>query len=262
MQQQRIRLLDSVDNAGQGRGVHGRNSKSSTCLTRQSIGKIGLYCWLGHNGLSLLIRSFAMRLFGPKDVDKTALRRARIAILGYGSQGRAHALNLKDSGFDVVVGVRKGDSWNQAKKDGLDRDDAGRRREGREARRHPGARHHAEGAVRRDQGCDPEGRDAAVRARLQHPLQADQAAQGSGRGADRAQGPGRPRASPVPAGSWRAGADRRGAGPAARPPSTSRWPMPMASAAPAAACCRPPSRKRPRRICSASRSCCAAAPRT
>jgi ketol-acid reductoisomerase len=60
-----------------------------------------------------------MRLYGPKDVDKTALRRARIAILGYGSQGRAHALNLKDSGFDVVVGVRKGDSYNQAKRDGL-----------------------------------------------------------------------------------------------------------------------------------------------
>lgn len=60
-----------------------------------------------------------MRLYGPKDVDKSALRRARIAILGYGSQGRAHALNLKDSGFDVVVGVRKGDSWKQAKRDGL-----------------------------------------------------------------------------------------------------------------------------------------------
>jgi ketol-acid reductoisomerase len=61
-----------------------------------------------------------MRLYGPKDVNKKALRKAKIAILGYGSQGRAHALNLKDSGYDVVVGVRKnGPSWKQAKKDGL-----------------------------------------------------------------------------------------------------------------------------------------------
>ena len=60
-----------------------------------------------------------MRLYGPKDVDKKALRKAKVAVLGYGSQGRAHALNLKDSGFDVVVGVRKGKSFKQAKKDGL-----------------------------------------------------------------------------------------------------------------------------------------------
>src|ERR1700728_5414277 len=60
-----------------------------------------------------------MRLYSQKDVDKKALRGARIAVLGYGSQGRAHALNLRDSGYDVVVGVRKGASWNKAKKDGL-----------------------------------------------------------------------------------------------------------------------------------------------
>jgi ketol-acid reductoisomerase len=60
-----------------------------------------------------------MRLYSQKDVDKKALKGARIAILGYGSQGRAHALNLSDSGFDVVVGVRKGASWKKAKKDGL-----------------------------------------------------------------------------------------------------------------------------------------------
>ncbi|HEV7985333.1 MAG TPA: ketol-acid reductoisomerase [Steroidobacteraceae bacterium] len=61
-----------------------------------------------------------MHLYGRKDVDKKALKGARIAVLGYGSQGRAHALNLKDSGFDVVVGVRKsGDSWKKAKRDGL-----------------------------------------------------------------------------------------------------------------------------------------------
>jgi ketol-acid reductoisomerase len=61
-----------------------------------------------------------MQIYSQKDVNKKALKGARIAILGYGSQGRAHALNLKDSGFDVVVGVRKsGASWNRAKKDGL-----------------------------------------------------------------------------------------------------------------------------------------------
>ncbi|HVC30407.1 MAG TPA: NAD(P)-binding domain-containing protein, partial [Steroidobacteraceae bacterium] len=62
-----------------------------------------------------------MKLYSQKDVDKKALRGARIAVLGYGSQGRAHALNLKDSGFDVVVGVRKGGAgWKKAKKDGLE----------------------------------------------------------------------------------------------------------------------------------------------
>jgi len=66
------------------------------------------------------VGSSLMKLYGQKDVDKKALRGARIAILGYGSQGRAHALNLKDSGFDVVVGVRKGgNGWKKAKREGL-----------------------------------------------------------------------------------------------------------------------------------------------
>ncbi|MGH8178291.1 MAG: ketol-acid reductoisomerase [Steroidobacter sp.] len=61
-----------------------------------------------------------MQIYSQKDVNKKALKGARIAILGYGSQGRAHALNLKDSGFDVTVGVRRsGASWAKAKKDGL-----------------------------------------------------------------------------------------------------------------------------------------------
>lgn len=61
-----------------------------------------------------------MHLYSRKDVDKKALKGARIAVLGYGSQGRAHALNLKDSGFNVVVGLRKtGASWKRAKRDGL-----------------------------------------------------------------------------------------------------------------------------------------------
>jgi len=62
-----------------------------------------------------------MHLYGRKDVDKKALKGARIAVLGYGSQGRAHALNLKDSGFNVVVGARKsGASWRKARRDGLE----------------------------------------------------------------------------------------------------------------------------------------------
>lgn len=48
------------------------------------------------------------------------LGNARIAILGYGSQGRAHANNLRDSGLDVVVGLRKdGPSWVRAKSEGF-----------------------------------------------------------------------------------------------------------------------------------------------
>src|SRR5512136_574138 len=61
-----------------------------------------------------------MRIYSAKDVDQKALRGATIAILGYGSQGRAHALNLKDSGYDVIVGLRRGGaSWKKAQKDGL-----------------------------------------------------------------------------------------------------------------------------------------------
>jgi len=49
-----------------------------------------------------------------------ALKQSRIAVLGYGSQGRAHALNLRDSGLDVIVGVREGGpSWTKAQADGL-----------------------------------------------------------------------------------------------------------------------------------------------
>jgi ketol-acid reductoisomerase len=49
-----------------------------------------------------------------------ALAGKRLAVLGYGSQGRAHSLNLKDSGFDVTVGLRKdSSSWSRAEADGL-----------------------------------------------------------------------------------------------------------------------------------------------
>ncbi len=62
-----------------------------------------------------------MQMYSEADVDTSILNNKRIAVLGYGSQGRAHALNLKDSGHDVVVGLRKGGpSWSKAEADGLD----------------------------------------------------------------------------------------------------------------------------------------------
>ncbi len=61
-----------------------------------------------------------MQMYSESDVDTACLEGKRIAILGYGSQGRAHALNLKDSGFDVVVGLRSsGASWPRAEADGF-----------------------------------------------------------------------------------------------------------------------------------------------
>ena len=62
-----------------------------------------------------------MQIYSESDVNVEKLAGKRIAVLGYGSQGRAHALNLKDSGFEVVVGLRPdGASWAKAQADGLE----------------------------------------------------------------------------------------------------------------------------------------------
>ncbi|MGC9128903.1 MAG: ketol-acid reductoisomerase, partial [Acidithiobacillus sp.] len=47
-----------------------------------------------------------MKVFYDNDADLALIQKKKVAILGYGSQGHAHALNLKDSGVDVVVGLR------------------------------------------------------------------------------------------------------------------------------------------------------------
>ncbi len=60
------------------------------------------------------------QLFYDTDADLSLLNNKTIAIIGYGSQGHAHALNLKDSGMDVIVGLYKGSkSENKAISDGL-----------------------------------------------------------------------------------------------------------------------------------------------
>ena len=61
-----------------------------------------------------------MQLFVESDVDPAALRGEKIAVLGYGSQGRAHAMNLRDSGYDVVIGLRPdGKTTPKAQRDGF-----------------------------------------------------------------------------------------------------------------------------------------------
>ena len=61
-----------------------------------------------------------MQIFSERDVNKAQLESRKITILGFGSQGRAHAMNLKDSGLNVVVGLRRnGSSWDKAIDDGL-----------------------------------------------------------------------------------------------------------------------------------------------
>ncbi len=61
-----------------------------------------------------------MRMFHDDDVSMAPLEDKKVAIVGYGIQGRAHALNLRDSGVDVVVGAREGrPSWKRAEEDGF-----------------------------------------------------------------------------------------------------------------------------------------------
>ena len=60
------------------------------------------------------------KMYYEKDCDLNVLKRKKIAIIGYGSQGHAYALNLKDSDFDVCVGLRDGSKRiEEAKKAGL-----------------------------------------------------------------------------------------------------------------------------------------------
>ena len=59
------------------------------------------------------------KMYYEKDCDLSVLSGKKIAIVGYGSQGHAHAQNLRDSGCDVIVGLRQGKSWKKASEDGF-----------------------------------------------------------------------------------------------------------------------------------------------
>ena len=63
----------------------------------------------------------AARIFYQEDCNLSLLEGKKIAIIGYGSQGHAHALNLKDSGCHVIIGLYEGSkSWAKAEAQGFD----------------------------------------------------------------------------------------------------------------------------------------------
>jgi len=62
----------------------------------------------------------SLPIYYDKDCDLDIIRSKKVAMIGFGSQGHAHALNLRDSGVDVVVGLRPGSkSWEKAQKQGF-----------------------------------------------------------------------------------------------------------------------------------------------
>src|SRR5690625_3162934 len=62
----------------------------------------------------------AVTMYYENDADLNALQGKTIAIVGYGSQGHAQAQNLRDSGLNVIIGLREGKSWDQAVEDGFE----------------------------------------------------------------------------------------------------------------------------------------------
>ena len=61
-----------------------------------------------------------MKVYYDKDADLSLIKGKKVTIVGYGSQGHAHAENLSDSGVKVTVGLRKGGaSWSKVEKAGL-----------------------------------------------------------------------------------------------------------------------------------------------
>ncbi len=60
------------------------------------------------------------KVYYDNTVTEDALQGKKIAVIGYGSQGHAHSQNLKDNGYDVVIGIRPGKSFDQAKEDGFE----------------------------------------------------------------------------------------------------------------------------------------------
>ncbi|MFM7321853.1 MAG: NAD(P)-dependent oxidoreductase, partial [Armatimonadota bacterium] len=62
----------------------------------------------------------AVKVYYDADASFDAFQGKTLAVVGYGSQGHAHAQNLRDSGQNVIIGLRPGKSWDKAKADGFE----------------------------------------------------------------------------------------------------------------------------------------------
>ena len=88
-------------------------------------------------------------IYYDEDADLGLLEGKKIAVIGYGSQGHAHALNLRDSGLDVVVGLYEGSkSKEKAEAEGAHRDERRRGLGGRRRGDDPRPRHDSVRRVR------------------------------------------------------------------------------------------------------------------
>ncbi len=178
-------------------------------------------------------------VYYEKDADRSLIAGRKVAIIGYGSQGHAHALNLKDSGVDVRVGLRDGSSSKaKAEAAGLRvvsiAEAVGRGRPHHD----PAARHRAEAAVYEERHrAEPQ----STATRCSSPTASTsasatrRAAGGCRRGHGRAEGPGPPRAPHLHRGRRRA-VPHRGRSrtpPARRRRSRSPTPTPSAERGPA-----------------------------
>ncbi len=177
------------------------------------------------------------KIYTDKDADLGVLKGKTFAVLGFGSQGHAHALNLKDSGVKVIIGLYPGSkSRAVAKEKGFEVVDTA------EAVKRadvifvalPDTKQAI--GLREGHRAEPDqGQDAALQPRLRDPFQDHRPAEGRERDHGRAEGPGPHRPPPVHRRQRRAGADRRLPEPQQGGQEESRSPGPRASAAPAPA---------------------------
>ena len=84
-------------------------------MLKQHTDMFIIFFFQAEDGIRDLVRSRGLgdvykrqTMYYEADADPSIIRGRKVAIIGYGSQGHAHALNLKESGVDVVVGLRDG----------------------------------------------------------------------------------------------------------------------------------------------------------